>query len=103
LGEIDAGDSIEMGPEVKGRFVTLRLPMRGRRWGQGMGGRVDAGRKRAEDTLDFLIAGGDVLLGKVIERQRLGQREKMFRPVIAFKRFGNGLWTGFDAVVPILR
>src|SRR5438093_9425014 len=92
-----------MGPEVKGRFVALRLPRRGRRWGQGMGCRIDQGFKRAEDALDFLLAVGDVLLGKVIEGQRLGEREKMFRPVIALERFGNGLWTGCDAVVPILR
>ena len=102
-GKVDAGDAVEMGPEVKGRFVALRLPMRGRRWGQGMGCRIDKGLKRAEDALDFLIAVGEVLLGKVIKRQRLGEREKMFRPVIALERFGNGLRTGFDAVVPILR
>ena len=64
---------------------------------------IDLGIQGAEDALDFLIAGGDVLLGKVIEGQRLGEREKMFRPVIALERFGNGLWTGCDAVVPILR
>jgi hypothetical protein len=62
-----------------------------------MGGRIDEGRKRAEDALDFLIAFGDVLLGKVIERERLGEREEMFRPIIPLERFGNGLWTGFDA------
>ena len=92
LGEVDAGDPIKMGPEVKSRFVALWLPMRRRRWRQGMGGRIDSGRKRAEDACDFLIAVGAVLLGKVIERQRLGEREKMCRPVIPFQRFGNSLW-----------
>jgi hypothetical protein len=68
-----------------------------------MGCRIDAGLKRAEDTLNFLIAVGDVLLGNVLERQRLRQCEKMCRPVIPLQRFGNGFWTGFHAVVAILR
>ena len=43
-GEVAAGDAVERGPEVKGRFVALRLPMR-RRWGrQGRGGRIEEGR-----------------------------------------------------------
>jgi hypothetical protein len=103
LREVDAGDPRERGPEVKGRFVALRWPMRGRRWGQGLGGRIDAGRKRAADALDVLIAVGDGLRGNVIERQRWGERAKMCRPGIPLERFGNGLWTGFDAVVPIRR
>ena len=31
--EVDAGDPGEMGPEIKGRFVSLGAPMRGRRRG----------------------------------------------------------------------
>jgi hypothetical protein len=103
LGEVNAGDPIKMGPEVKSRFVALWLPMRRRRWRQGMRCRIDAGLTRAEDAFDFPIAVGDWLLGKVIERQRLGEREKRFRPVIPCKRFRHGLWTGFDAGGPILR
>ena len=68
-----------------------------------MGGRIDKGLKRAKDALDFLIAGSDGLWGKVIERQGLGKRAQMFRPVIPLERFGNGLWTGLNARVPVLR
>ncbi len=31
--EVDAGDPVEMGTEIKGRFVSLGAPMRGRRRG----------------------------------------------------------------------
>ncbi len=31
--EVDAGDPVEMGPEIKGRFVSLGAPLRGRRRG----------------------------------------------------------------------
>ena len=98
--EVDAGEPSEMGPEVKGWCVPWRVPRRGRRWGPGLGGRIDAGRTRAEDALDCLIAVGEVLLGKVSERQRWGTRAKMCRPVIPRERFGHGLGTGCDAVVP---
>ncbi len=80
VGEVDTGEPSEMGP--------------------GLGGRIDAGRTRAEDALDCLIAVGEVLLGKVRERQRWGTRAKMCRPVIPRERFGHGLGTGCDAVVP---
>ena len=33
LREVDAGDPVEMGPQIKGGFVALGAPMRGRRWG----------------------------------------------------------------------
>ena len=33
LCEVDAGDPVEMGPEIKGGFVALRAPMRGSRRG----------------------------------------------------------------------
>ena len=33
LREVDAGDPVEMGPEIKGRCVSLGAPMRGRRRG----------------------------------------------------------------------
>jgi hypothetical protein len=33
LCEVDAGDPVEMGPEIKGGFVALGAPMRGRRRG----------------------------------------------------------------------
>ncbi len=33
LCEVDAGDPVEMGPEIKGGFVALRAPRRGRRRG----------------------------------------------------------------------
>jgi hypothetical protein len=101
--EVDAGDPRERGAEGKGRCVAWRLPMRGRRWGQGLGGRIDAGRNRAADALDVLIAVGDGRRGNVIERQRWGERAKMLRPVIPLARFGHGLWTGCDAVVPLRR
>ena len=33
LREVDASDPVEMGAEIKGRFIALGLPMGGRRWG----------------------------------------------------------------------
>ena len=92
-----------MGAEITGRFVSVRLPMGGCRWGEGVGVKIDEGRKGAEDTRDFLITGRDVLLGKIIERQGLCEREDLCRPIIPLERFGNGVRTGFDAIVPILR
>jgi len=102
VGEVDAGEPGEMGAEGKGRFVAVRLPRR-RRGRPGMGGRIKAGRKRAEDAFACLIAVGAVPRGKVIERQRWGERAKMVRPVSPCKRCGDGRWPGFDAVVPRLR
>ena len=68
-----------------------------------MGFKVDQGSKGVEDALDFLIAGRDVLMRKILQRAGLGEREDMFRPLIPLQRFGNGVRTGFDAIVPILR
>ena len=68
-----------------------------------MGVKIDEGRKGVEDTLDFLITGRDVLLGKIRERQGLCERADMCRPIIPLERFGNGVRTGCDALVPILR
>ena len=65
--------------------------------------RIDEGRKGVEDALNFLIAGRDLLMRKIIQREGLGEREDMFRPLIPLQRFGNGVWTGFDAIVAILR
>ena len=47
-----------------------------------MGIKINQGRKGAEDTFDFLITGGNVLLGKIIERKGLSEREDMFRAII---------------------
>ena len=63
--------------------------------------KIDQGFKGAEDTLDFLIAGRDVRLCKIIERQGLCACKDMFRPVIPLQRFGNGVLTGFNAIVPV--
>ena len=68
-----------------------------------MGFKIDQGIQCAEDALNFLIAGRDLLMRKIIQREGLGEREDMFRPVISLQRFGNGVRTGFDAIVPILR
>jgi hypothetical protein len=67
-----------------------------------VGIKINQGRKGAEDTFDFLIAGRNLLLGKIIERQGLGEREDMFRSIIPLERFDNGVRTGFDAIVSIL-
>jgi hypothetical protein len=67
-----------------------------------VGVKIDQGIKGAEDALKFLIAGRDLLLGKIIEREGLGEREDMFRPVIPLQRFGKGVRTGFDAIVSLV-
>ena len=103
VGEVDAGDARERGPEGTGGCVTVRVPRRGRRWGQGRGGRIDAGRTRAEDARDGLRAVGDVLRGKGLERQRVCQRAKRGRPVIPRERLGQRFWPGFAAGGPRLR
>ena len=64
-------------------------------------GRIDEGRKGGEDALDCLIAGRDLLLGKVIEGEGWGEGADMFRPVVPLQRFGNGVLTGFNAIVPL--
>jgi len=68
-----------------------------------VGFKIDQGIQCAEDALNFLIAGRDVLMCKIIQREGLGEREDMFRPVIPLQRFGNGVRTGCDAIVAILR
>jgi hypothetical protein len=60
------------------------------------------GRKGAEDPVDVLIAGGDLLRGKSIERQGLGAGEAMCRAIIPLERWHNGVRTGLDAIVAIL-
>ena len=63
---------------------------------------IDLGIQGSEDAFDFLIAGRDLLLGKVIEFEGLCEREDMFGAVIPLQRFGNGVCTGFNTIVPIL-
>jgi hypothetical protein len=63
--------------------------------------RIDEGIKGGEDALNFLIAGRDVLLGKIIERKGLREREAMCRTIIPLQRFGNGFRTGCDARIAI--
>lgn len=88
-----------MGAEIAGRFISLGLPMGGRGWGSGVRFRIDQGIKGAEDTLDFLIAVGHLLLGKIVELQRLCQRADMFGPVIPRQRFGTGSLPGLNTLV----
>ena len=102
LREVDTGDPVQMGAEIKGRFVALGVPMGGRGWGERVLGGIDLGIQGAEDALDFLSAGRDLLLGKVRECEGLCEREDMFGPVIPLQRFGNGVCTGFNPIVPIL-
>jgi len=54
-----------------------------------VGVKIDQGVKGAQDALDFLIARRDLLLSKIREREGLGEREDMFRPVIPLQRFGS--------------
>ena len=101
--EVDTGDPVQMGTEIKGWFVPLGLPMGGRRWGEGVSFKIDQGIQGAEDALNVLITGRDVLMRTIIQREGLGEREDLFRPVISLQRFGHGVRTGCDARVPILR
>ena len=61
---------------------------------------IDQGISGAEAALHVLIAGRHVLRGKVIECKRLGECEALFGAVITLQCFGNGLFTGCDAIVP---
>ncbi len=63
--------------------------------------RIDQGVQGAQDALNFLIAGRALLLGKVREREGLGEREDMCRPVIPLQRFGHGVLSGFKARVSL--
>jgi hypothetical protein len=100
--EVDAGDPVQMGAEIKGRCVALGLPMGGRWWGErGLVG-IDLGIQGAEDALDVLIAGRDVLRGKVREFEGWCEREDMFGAVSPLQRFGNGGCTGLHTRVPRL-
>ena len=64
--------------------------------------RIDEGIEGGEDARNFLIAGRDVLLSKIREREGLGEGEHMFGAVIPRQRFGNGLLVRLNAVVPLL-
>ena len=68
-----------------------------------MGFTIAQGIKGVEDALDFLIAGRDVVMRNIIQREGLGERADMVRPLIPLQRFGNGVRTGCDARVPIRR
>lgn len=63
--------------------------------------RIDEGIEGAEDALDFLIAVCDVLLGKVIQRERWCACEDMCRALIPLQRFGHGVLSGCNAIVTI--
>jgi hypothetical protein len=101
LGEVDAGAAVQMGAQIKGRVISLRLPMRRGWWGDGGDLRIDQSIKGVENVLDVLIAERDVLLGKIIEFKGLGEGENMFGAVISLQRLGNGVLAGFNAIVPI--
>ncbi len=62
---------------------------------------IDQRSKGTQDALDFLIAGRDLLVRKVIQRERLCERENMFGPVIPLQCFGNGVFTGLNAIVAV--
>jgi hypothetical protein len=60
------------------------------------------GNQRWRGRVNCLIAGRDLLLGKIIELKGWREREEMSRAIIPLQRFGNGVRTGFDAIVAIL-
>jgi hypothetical protein len=102
LGELHPGDPGQMSTEIKRRRVSLWLSRGGCRWGEGVGIKINPGRKGAEGTFDVLSAGRHVLLGTSRERQGLGEREAMCRAIIPLERLDNGVRTGFAAIVSIL-
>ena len=66
-----------------------------------MGIKSNQGRKGAEDTFDFLIAGRNVLLGTIIECKGLGERADRLRSLLPLERFAHDVRTGCDAIVSI--
>ena len=100
--EVDTGDPVQRGAESKSRFVALGVPMGGRRWGERVLVGLNLGSQGSEDALDVLIAGRDLLLGKVLECEGWGEREEMLGAVIPLQRFGHGVGTGLNPIVPIL-
>ena len=62
---------------------------------------IDQGIKGAEDALNFLIAGGNLRVRKIVQCKGLREREDMFGPVISLQRFGNGVLTGFNAIITL--
>ena len=62
--------------------------------------KIDQGIQGAEDALHFLIAGRDVLMRIIIQREGLGECEDMFGTVITLQDFGNDVGTGCEARVP---
>jgi hypothetical protein len=97
VGEVDAGDPGERGPESPGGCVALRAPRRGRRRGEGRRRRIDEGIAEAEAALDVLLAVGEVLLGTVRQRESLGARADLCRAVIPLQRCGHGVLSGLKA------
>ena len=66
-----------------------------------MGIKSNQGRKGAEDTFDFLLAGRNVLLGTLRECKGLGERADRLRSLLPLERFAHDVRTGCDAIVSI--
>jgi hypothetical protein len=64
------------------------LPGLARGWRPGVG-RGRGGLEQRQRGGDALVAGGDLRLIGIVERDRLRQGEPLFRPVVALQRWGD--------------
>ena len=101
LGQVDAGELVQRGPDIETRFVVARLlsAPRGRQRGRRRDGR---GRELREVPLDRRVAGGELPLIDVKEFEILVEDEDVLGPLVAGQR-GDDLGRGrMAAIVPML-
>src|SRR5213078_807146 len=85
LGEVDAGQLMERGANLKPWLIVARLLLRPR-GGHRAGGRGRLSGQRVDVGLDRRIAGGDLALIRVEEREVLLQDEDVLGAVMAGQR-----------------
>ncbi len=100
-GERHARDPGQRGAERTGGFMAWGVPMGGRRWGAGVGVKLDQGIKGAEAARNVWIAGRALRLGTIRARAGWGEREDLCRPVIPRQRLGTRVRTGCAASVSL--
>ena len=98
-GEVDAGDPVEVSSQVEGGLVTLGLLVSclvgPERCLTGIDSRVET----AEALVDLLVAVGDHLAIRVVEREALVQSEEMLGTVITLEGLGDPFGSALDAVI----
>ena len=100
LGEVGAGQVVERRAQVEGRFVPVAA---GDPWArEWRGGRLGRRGQGHQLGLDGGIAGGELGLTHVTEREILREHEDVLVAVVAGERGGDLRHGGVAAWVPVL-